>query len=187
MSHQENYAALRDVAATVHPDRAIVELGTYYAASAIALAEGAQSGGGAHVWTVDPHDLPGFRTTTGVGRARRVVDYTRPEIRAGAAHAIRAAGMSDHITMVQDFSENAGLAWDGPKVELLYIDGDHREGAVRRDYAAWERHLSRHAAVLFDDYHEWFPGVINTVQRLVGKGLLSEPTFVGTLAICTRK
>ena len=73
---------LYDLAAMVPADEAIVELGTYRGASACWLAAGAQSGLGAHVWTIDPHDLPGYRTTTGRGRGG--LDFTDPAIRLDA-------------------------------------------------------------------------------------------------------
>src|SRR5699024_5799040 len=70
------YQVLFDLAVNVPNAQAIVELGTFHAKGSIYLAEGASLGGGAHVWTVDPHDLPGYRTTTGSGRVRNRIDYT---------------------------------------------------------------------------------------------------------------
>lgn len=188
LSPPEHYQALYDVAHSVPSDQAIVELGTYYGASAIALGQGARDGSGAPVYTVDSHDLPGYRTTTGVGpRARNTIDYTDPAIRLQAAAAIRAAGLDQQVTMVQGFSEQVGQEWTGPRVGLLYIDGDHRQGAVRQDYAAWEPHLTRDATVVFDDFRDAFPGVLAELRRLVAKGVLDEPYTVGALAITGRR
>lgn len=187
LSEPNNYATLRKLAAGVPATQTIVEIGTYKGASAIALADGARSGFGAHVVTIDPHDLPGFRTTTGRGKAKNVIDFTDPAIRLEAERAIMAAGHGEHITMVRAFSTDAAEYYDGPPVGMLHIDGDHREGAVRRDYAAWEPHLAPHAVVAFDDYrNDWFPGVVNVVTKLVDKGLLTDPVMYGRLAVCHR-
>lgn len=181
LSEPNNYATLRKLAAGVPATQTIVEIGTYKGASAIALADGARSGFGAHVVTIDPHDLPGFR----VGHDG--TDYTNPAIRVAAERAIKAAGHDEHITMVRAFSTDAAEYYDGPPVGMLHIDGDHREGAVRRDYAAWEPHLAPHAVVAFDDYRaDWFPGVVNVVTKLVDKGLLTDPVTHGRLAVCHR-
>lgn len=186
-SPKETYDALYDMAQNVPPDQVIVELGSFHAKGAIFLAEGASAGGGAHVYTVDPWDLPGYRTTTGTGRVANRINYADPYHRKYAERQIRESGLSDRITMVQGFSSEVGSSWAGPKVGLLFIDGDHRESYVRQDYAMWERHLARDAVVLFDDYRAAFPGVVNVVTRLVDKGLLTEPLTIGSLAVTTRR
>ena len=189
ISHDSNYAILEALAREVPADEAIVELGTFEGASALALGRGARAGKGAHVWTVDPHDLAGYRTTTGAGRPpRRPINFSDPIHRIRARGALKDAGLLDeHVTMVRAFSTDAAAVWHGPKVGLLYVDGDHREGAVRRDFAAWEPHLATDAIVLFDDYDaEKFPGVVTNVGLLVWKGLLSLVKVEGTLAILYR-
>lgn len=165
----------------VDADLAIVELGTYRGASACWLAAGAQSGYGAHVWTIDPHDLPGQRRPTGIHAGR--TDYTDPRIRRHARHQIASVGLTDHITMVREFSTIAGEQWQGPKVGLLFIDGDHRQHAARRDFRAWERHLHRDALVVWDDHADTHPGVVKAVAALVDKGAITPPEMLGRLAV----
>lgn len=178
----ETLEPLYELAAMVPADEAIIELGTYRGASACWLAAGAQAGLGAHVWTIDPHDLPGYRTTTGRGNGG--LDFTDPAIRRDAERQIREAGLAEHVTMIQDFSTEAGQSWSGPKVGLLFIDGDHRQDAVRKDFAAWEKHLSPDAVIAFDDYSESHPGVPAAVQALVDKEIISEPAAFDRLAVC---
>lgn len=186
-SPAETYQVLYDLALNVPAEQAIVELGTFHAKGAIYLAEGAAHGGGAHVWTVDPHDLPGYRTTTGNGPVRNRIDYTDPKHRQLAERQVRNSGHGNRITMVRDFSADAGRTWEGPKVGLLFIDSNHFERHVRLDFAAWERHLAPGAIVCFDDHRTAFPGVINVVRRLVDKGVITEPTLVGSLAVTSRR
>lgn len=188
LSPPETYQVLYDLAYLVPGDQAVVELGTYYGASALALAQGARDGAGARVYTIDPHDLPGYRTTTGAGpRPRRPLDYTDPAIRIRAAEAIQAAGLDGGVTMIRGFSDLVGHGWGGGPVGLLYVDGDHREGSVRRDFAAWEPHLAPGALVCFDDHRDAFPGVMTVVSHLVDKQLLEEPVMVGSLAVTRRR
>lgn len=178
----ETLEPLHELASMVPADEAIIELGTYRGASACWLAAGAQSGPGAHVYTIDPHDLPGYRTTTGRGKGG--LDFTDPSIREDAERQIHEMGLDEHITMIQGFSADVGQNWDGPKVGLLFIDGDHRQHAVRQDFSAWEKHLTPDAIIAFDDHSDSHPGVPAAVQGLVDKGIISEPTIFDRLAVC---
>lgn len=180
--------ALRVLARSVPKDRAIVELGTYKGKGTCFLAAGARDGLGAHVWTVDPWDLPGERTTTGSGpKGEHPLDYTDPSIPAIARAQVAKAGLIDQVTFIQGFSDEIGMGWRGPKVGLLFVDGDHRENHVRRDFAAWEPHLARDAVIAWDDHRAAFPGVLKVVDRLAHqKGIISEPILIGSLAVTAR-
>ena len=178
----ETLEPLYELAAMVPEDEAIIEIGTYRGASACWLGAGARDGFGAHVYTIDPHDLPGYRTTTGRGRGG--LDFTDPSIREDAERQIREMGLTEHVTMIQGFSVEVGQQWRGPKVGLLFIDGDHRQDAVRKDFAAWEKHLSEDAVIAFDDHNESHPGVPAAVQGLVDKDVVSEPVLFDRLAVC---
>src|SRR5690554_7606918 len=90
----------------VPEDEVIIEIGTYRGASACWLGAGARDGFGAHVYTIDPHDLPGYRTTTGRGRGG--LDFTDPSIREDAERQIREMGLTEHVTMIQGFSAEVG-------------------------------------------------------------------------------
>lgn len=188
LSGMENYAALRNLAQDVSRDEAIVEIGTFRGASALVLGHAAARVDGAHVWTIDPHDLEGYRSTTGAGpRPRRPLNFSNPAHRLAAEKAIRDEALEGWVTMINDFSIDAADEWNGPPIGLLYIDGDHREGSARRDFSAWERHLAPQAIVAFDDYHhDRFPGVVRVVDNLVEKGILSRIALVGSLAVTRR-
>lgn len=170
------------LAARVPADEAIVELGTFRGASAAWLAAGAQAGLGAHVWTIDPHDLPGHRTTT--GRNPGTISYEDPDIRRDAQRQITESGYGDHVTMIRGFSVEEGGRWSGPPVGLLFIDGDHRQHAARLDFRSWQPHLSKFAAVCFDDYDEKsHPGVPAAVAELQRRGAVREPVRYGRIGI----
>src|SRR5690625_673577 len=151
-SPAQTYRVLYDLALNVPAEQAIIELGTFHAKGAVYLAEGAAHGGGAHVWTVDPHDLPGYRTTTGNGPVRNRIDYTDPKHRRLAERQGRHSGHGNRITMGRDFSADVGRTWTGPKVALLFLDGNHYERQVRLDPTAWERPLAPGATGWFRDY-----------------------------------
>lgn len=188
MSTDDTYDVLRALARHVPSDQAIVEIGTYQGASAVALGEGSRNGNKAHVYSIDPHDLPGERTTTGKGPLpANPVDYTDPAIRRAAQRNIRDAGLDSIVTLIRGFSTDVAAEWPQEEpVGLLFIDGDHRQSAVRRDYAAWEPHLAETAYIAWDDYNPGFPGVIKAVEQLISKGLITAPIFRGNIAVAQK-
>src|SRR5690625_7794924 len=66
---------------------------------------------------------------------------------------------------------------------MLFIDGDHREHAARKDFRRWQPHLFRDAVICFDDYAPSHPGVPAAVAGLVKRHILYEPDVRGRLAI----
>lgn len=181
LTPRETLVELYHLAALVPPDECIVEIGTYRGASACWLGAGARAGLGAHVFTVDPHDLPGKRTTTGRGRGG--LDFTQTVIREHAQEQISMCGLSDTVSMIRGFSTDVAEQWSGPPVGLLFIDGDHREGPARRDLRTWQPHLSREAVIAWDDYADSHPGVPTAVSGLVNRHILTAPDVRGRLAI----
>lgn len=175
------YRVLTELAETVMPGEAIVELGTYKGHGTRALVEGA--GEGVSVYTVDTHDMPGERYSTAVGNKASRLNFTDPAIRLEAQRRI-----GGRAKMIQGESQIIGTTWGGPPVGMIMIDADHREGAVRRDFAAWEPHLLQGAWVCFDDYHaKRYPGVVTVVSRLVDKGILAPQQVHGTLAVLVKQ
>lgn len=101
----------------------IVEIGSYRGLSTIALAERAN----VPVYAIDPHEP--FTAEGGHyfdGPADREA-FMRNVIRAGVAHKIRLTNLP---------SAQVVQGWTRP-IDVLWIDGDHREAAVRADVRAW--------------------------------------------------
>lgn len=136
--------ALSSLASVVPADLAVVEIGSFRGKSTAYLAAGARDGFGAKVFAVDPWDLP--------GNIYGKHGFTAPEIREDFERQIRACRLWSRVTPMRSFSTDAARDWSGPKVGLLFIDGDHTERAVRADVKAWTPHLADGAVICFDDY-----------------------------------
>lgn len=173
--------ALADMAAQVPPDRAIVELGVYQGRTALFMAWGARQGRGAHVYAIDPWDLPGERGPYNqhrggaLGKHRKA--FTDPGTYNWARYNVRANGYANRVTLIRDFSVKAAEKWTGGPVGLLFVDGDHRYDAVRADVSAWAAHLAPDAVIAFDDYADTHPEVVQAVDDMVAEGIL-EPVKV---------
>lgn len=170
---------LHKLAGRVPKTQCIVEIGVYKARSACYLAAGAQAGKGAHVWAVDPWDLPGERYPYHwkAERPSRFA-FTLTETREEAEANVEASGLGDHLTLVRGFSAEVGKAWTGPNVGMLYVDGDHRLDAVRADWEAWRPHLARDAVLAFDDHVPTCADVMTVVAELVAAGSVTKPEMV---------
>lgn len=165
--------ALSDLAADVPSDLAIVEIGSFKGKSTAYLAAGSK---GAKVYAVDPWDLPG----NPYGKH----GFCAPIVREVFEEQLRSVRLWSRVTPIRAFSADAAADWKGPKVGLLFIDGDHTETAVRADVAAWTPHLADPHVIAFDDYDTpRNPGVRNVVDSLDG---YTVRIVAEHLAVCSR-
>lgn len=138
-------------ASRVPEDQAIVEIGSYKGKSTCYLASRAK----AHVWAIDAWDLKGNVP----GRFR--FDHAFGEFES----QVSAMGYEDRITPVRAFG--AKLAWHGPPVGLLFVDGDHSAKAVEADVRAWLPRMAPGATIILDDLDTpRNPGVRQAALRL---------------------
>lgn len=176
LTEQSTLDWLRDTAATIPADQAIVELGVYQGGSLKYLVEGTRAGNNAPVYGVD---------IWGVGATYR----SRPHLaRAYGPQNMRiAAANAPSATLIRGESQHTARHWTGPAVALLFIDAEHSYRNAAGDFQAWRKHLTPAAWVVWDDY--WvgrFPGVIQAVDELVNTGVLTGFTMIGARAAATR-
>jgi len=62
----------------------------------------------------------------------------------------RELGFSARLTQIQDNSYT--IEWDGPQVDLLFVDGCHTYDCVKKDIAAWLPRMKPDGVVCFHDY-----------------------------------
>lgn len=168
---------LAELAATVPPEHAIVEIGSYRGKSTCYLAAGARAGLGAHVFAVDPWDSPGNRT----GR----FGFADPTTRLAFHQQVATMGLSDRITAFRARSTDLARYWTRP-IGLLYIDGSHTEEDVLLDWQAWSPFLAPRWIVAFDDYRtERNPGVARVVDRLMASSAIGATWEVGPAPLVT--
>lgn len=171
---------LKQEAAHVPADQAIVELGVYRGGSLKALCDGAEEGNNAPVYGVDSW---GSRPGIYRGRPHMLSRYVPTDMQAAAEYTGGRAQLI-HATTVE-----AARDYDGPTVGLLYIDAEHTQPSVLADFHAWRPHLASSAVVAFDDHEpgKIGRGVMRAVSQLVTQAHLVAPVLVGDrLAVCQR-
>lgn len=71
-------------------------------------------------------------------------------------------------TQILGDSAEIGRTWKGPKVDFVFVDGDHSEEQCRADILAWKPHVKPGGIMAFHDYVEYpFAGVIRAVDDLM--------------------
>jgi predicted O-methyltransferase YrrM len=89
------------------------------------------------------------------------------------------------VTFVQSTGEAGAVQWDGPPVDLLFIDSTHTRDDTLAEFRAWRPHLDRDAVVVFHDFgNPAFPGVAEAVRELglpgevVGGSYVAQPIAI---------
>ncbi len=153
---QEEDEVLRQ---TARGRRRIVEIGVGEGASGAALRSGMAPNG--TLYLIDPFHLTRWKYVNGMKRAaHRAVNTTR----------------RGQVVWIEKFSDDAVSGWSFP-IDLLYIDGDHQEEAVTRDWENWSRFVEPGGVVVFHDARvfaggwtaaDW--GSVRLVDRLFRSG-----------------
>jgi hypothetical protein len=131
----------------------IIEVGSYRGMSTIALAKGAR----VPVYAIEPHEH-----FTGV-----LGGMFGPADRRAFFENLLRAGVVEQVRLVNLSSEVVAPGWQLP-VGLLWIDGDHRYEAVRRDFECWEPHLR--GPVAFHDAIQPTLGPAQLIEELLTGG-----------------
>jgi FkbM family methyltransferase len=122
----------------------LLEIGAAYGSSSFVLL--ATSPAHARVWSVDPF----------VQDSRGSFCATARSCHANVVRALEGAGWSAAVskwTMMIAESEQASATWEkrGEALDFLFIDGDHRYEAVRRDFENWQRFVAKGGHILLHD------------------------------------
>jgi len=113
--------------------RSVVEIGVAEGASACALRKVMSPQG--DLCLIDPFHLTRLRQMNSTKRA---------------AHAAVKRFGTSHVRWIEQFSSEAVRNWNS-QIDLLFIDGDHREEAVLQDWANWSPFVVLAGVAIFHD------------------------------------
>lgn len=119
--------------------KSVVEIGVAEGASAVGVKAAMSPEGTLHL--VDPFHL---------SRVPKLNFLRR------AAHRAVSGEEGPKVIWIEAFSHEAARLWDRP-IDLLLIDGDHREEAVEEDWNDWTPYVGAKGVVIFHD-SRLFPG-----------------------------
>jgi len=161
-------ATLFDAARRCPPNGVIVEIGSFQGRSTIILSTAADPS--VEIIAIDPH--------AGNDRGPQEIDGFADE--AADDHAVftanlAAAGVSDRVRHLREFSDTALVRVDGA-VDVLYIDGAHRYGPALADIQSWGDRVADGGTMLIHDSFSSI-GVTGAIMRSLAFG--SRFRYVG--------
>ena len=130
----------------------IVEIGSYFGISTIALAHGTRMGAKRRVYAVDPQKRGSFREF---------------------GKNVNAAGVEATVFAVRDSSKNAASGWK-EKISLLFIDGGHTYKNAKTDILEWSRHLEKNGTIVV---HDVSFGLYRNVGRAAREEIMESGKF----------
>jgi len=75
----------------------------------------------------------------------------------------------DNIVLHKDYSYNIIDDLEDKSFDFIYIDGNHEQHEVERDITMCLPKLKKDGVIAGHDYHKRWPGVMEAVDKLVGK------------------
>lgn len=164
-------ALLFDLASQVSSG-CIVEIGSYRGRSTVALALGSLRHGKVPVYAIDPHEP--FRGVLG--------GEFSPRDRTEFFKNILSAGVAEIVHLVNLRSEVAAKGWD-QEVSLLWVDGDHRYEAVRRDVECWEPFVVKNGVIGLHDSSDPDFGPYRVAREMARSGRCEMIRQVGSTTV----
>lgn len=171
MIHPDECLLLMRLASQVR-EGAIVEIGSYRGRSTIALAMGSSSGPAVPVYAIEPHE-----NFTGVLGGR-----FGPDDKQAFECNIARSTLSRFIHLISATSEAAAKTWS-LEIGLLWIDGDHRYQAVKKDFELWSPFLHAHGRIAFDDSTVAGLGPHTLIEEILSTGRFTTTQTVGKVTI----
>ena len=144
--------------------RTLVEIGSYQGRSTVVLGSTLRAlSPQSRLFALDPHE-----GTVGAADAQL---YHGASTEERFLANILAAGLTEQIHPVRARSYEVSWPEVGQdrSIDLLFVDGLHDRLNVERDFRGFEAFLAREAIVLFHDYGDYYPGVRDFVDALVGR------------------
>ncbi|TDJ19209.1 MAG: class I SAM-dependent methyltransferase [Gammaproteobacteria bacterium] len=171
MIHPDECLLLMRLASQVR-EGVIVEIGSYRGRSTIALAMGSSRGQAAPVYAIEPHE-----NFTGVLGWR-----FGPDDKAAFQRNIAHSTLSRLIHLISDTSEAAAQSWSS-QIGLLWIDGDHRYEAVKKDFELWSPFLHADGRIAFDDSTVEGLGPHTLIEEILCRGSFTTVQTVGKVTV----
>lgn len=146
--HLDEVEALMDVAKLVPENGTMINIGAGAGTSSLAVAEIRSD---IHIITVD------------ISKGGPLGGMENEK------NAFCNAEMEDQLPeQILGDSKEIGKKWEGDKVDLVFVDGDHSEYGVRGDIEAWVQHIKDGGIIVFHDYSfEIWPRVMMVVDELM--------------------
>jgi len=159
--------------ATNRPSASIVEVGSYCGQSTVALASVLKASGGAgRVHVIEPHNGGVGDRALGAGAGAPMLETLR-----------RHVAEADVADVVEVIPRCPFAVTRTPPADLLFLDEQHGEEGVRRDFAHFESFVSVRGCIVFHNAYDSFPRVNACVEEALASGRYREVARAGSLVV----
>ena len=153
------------------PDSVIVELGAFRGKSSIAIAAVLPPGAVLH--SIDHFEGALLQP----GETRPPMDVVIARNKEAFLRNIAAFGVAGRIQLHVMRTVEAAALFDDNSLALVFVDAGHDYESVMADIAAWHPKLKAGGYMMFDDYEEKWPGVVQAVRDSSIAGELIAPSL----------
>ena len=159
--------------ATDCPSASIVEVGSYCGRSTVALASVLKASAGAgRVHVIEPHNGGVGDRVLGAGAGAPMLETLR-----------RHVAEADVADVVEVIPRCSFAVTGTPPADLLFLDQQHGEEGVRRDFAHFESFVSVRGCIVFHNAYDSFPRVNACVEEALASGRYREVARAGSLVV----
>jgi len=141
----------------------VVEIGSWQGRSSTFLARAVKESKNGNFYAIDH-----FGGNVGK-ESFYEVDGTLNGLKDNFNHNISKFGLSDVVHLLDMRNTEAAKQLEENTIRFLFIDGDHTKEGVRRDIELFFPRLIKGSIVVFDDYFEGFPGLVEAVDELLAQ------------------
>lgn len=97
----------------------------------------------------------------------------------------KLVGDMDRLTITIGGATRFAEIYDGPKIDMLFIDGDHSYYGVKHDFQTLRHLLANDAVIVFHDYNLTFIGVRMYCDALARAGIITDTVPVDGMLVCS--
>jgi len=157
----------------------VVEIGSWQGRSSSFLARAVINSKNGNFYAIDH-----FKGNVGKESFYQVGQKDLTDLEEGFLMNMKRIGLTEVVNLLNMSNEQAEKELKGIKIRLLFIDGDHTKKGVEKDIELFFPKLMEGSIVIFDDFSESAPGLLEAVDALLGKKKFSRMmSYYNTLVL----
>lgn len=138
----------------------VVEIGSWQGRSSTFLARAVKESENGNFYAID-------HFAGNLGKEEfYAVDGSMSSLKEKFNENISKFGLSDVVNLLDMINTEAVDKIKNKTIRFLFIDGDHTKDGVKKDIELFFPLLTKGSIVVFDDYFEGFPGLIEAVDEI---------------------
>lgn len=141
----------------------VIEIGSWQGRSTSFLARAVKESKNGNFYAVDH-----FKGNTGKEK-HYTVDGKLSSLKSNFIGNMKAFGLSEIVNLLDMINHDAAKKIEDHIIRFLFIDGDHTKQGVSKDIELFFPMLRKGSIVVFDDYFDGFPGLIEAVDDAIVK------------------